>query len=80
MPTITKELMTLNIAKRYPHTVRSRLAVLSCMADHGIKAAARRFGLDRKTIRAGGGDGRVRGLPGGASITMSTGRTPHWAI
>src|SRR5574338_130604 len=53
MPTITtKELTTLKIAKRYYHTVKSRLAIVHYATDHGIKGAARRFGLDRKTVRA----------------------------
>ncbi len=53
MPTITtKELTTLKIAKRYHHTVKSRLAIVHYATDHGIKGAARRFGLDRKTVRA----------------------------
>jgi transposase InsO family protein len=53
MPTITtKELTTLKIAKRYHHTVKSRLAIVHYATEHGIKGAARRFGLDRKTVRA----------------------------
>ena len=53
MPMITtKELTTLKIAKRYHHTVKSRLAIVHYATDHGIKGAARRFGLDRKTVRA----------------------------
>ena len=53
MPTITtKELTTLKIAKRYHHTVKSRLAIVHYTTEHGIKGAARRFGLDRKTVRA----------------------------
>ncbi len=53
MPTITtKKLSTLKIAKRYHHTVTSRLAIVNYATEHGIKGAARRFGLDRKTVRA----------------------------
>lgn len=65
MPTITtKELATLKIAKRYHHTVKSRLAVVSYGRAHGIKAAARRFGLDRKTVRAWRRRWQASGLPG----------------
>ncbi len=53
MPTMTtKKLTTLKIAKRYHHTVKSRLAIVNYATEHGIKGAARRFGLDRKTVRA----------------------------
>lgn len=65
MPTITtKELTTLKIAKRYHHTVKSRLAIVHYATDHGIKGAARRFGLDRKTIRAWGRRWQAAGLAG----------------
>ena len=40
-----------SISKRYRWTVKSRLAVLEYVSVHGIKPAAARFGLDRKTIR-----------------------------
>lgn len=53
MPTsTTKELTTLKIAKRYHHTIKSRFAIVNYATEHGIKGAARRFGLDRKTVRA----------------------------
>lgn len=53
MSTITtKELTTLKIPRRYHHTVKSRLAIVHYATDYGIKGAARRFGLDRKTVRA----------------------------
>jgi len=53
MPTITtKELNSLKIAKSYHHTVKSRLAVLTYASEYGVKPAARRFGLDRKTVRS----------------------------
>jgi transposase-like protein len=53
MPMITtKELTTLKIAKCYHHIFKSRLAIVDYATDHGIKGAARRFGLDRKTVRA----------------------------
>lgn len=53
MPTsTTKELTTLKIAKRYHPTITSRFAIVNYALEHGIKGAARRFGLDRKTVRA----------------------------
>jgi len=53
MPTITtKELTTLKIAKRYHHSIKSRFVIVNYATEHGIKGAARRFGLDRKTVRA----------------------------
>ncbi|WHZ16084.1 MAG: Integrase, catalytic region [Nitrospira sp.] len=47
----TKELSTLRIATRHHHTINSRLAILRSAEEHGFKGAARRFGLDRKTVR-----------------------------
>jgi transposase InsO family protein len=65
MPMITtKELTTLKIAKRYHHTVKSRLAIVHYATDHGIKGAARRFGLDRKTVRAWRRRWQAAGLAG----------------
>lgn len=65
MPTITtKELKALKIAKRYHHTVTSRYAVVAYATDHGMKAAARRFGLDRKTVRTWRRRWEVSGLAG----------------
>jgi transposase len=65
MPTITtKELTTLKIAKRHHHTVKSRLAIVDYATKHGIKGAARRFGLDRKTVRAWRRRWQVAGLSG----------------
>ncbi len=65
MPTITtKELATLKIAKRYHHTVQSRLAVVGYGTEHGIKVAARRVGVDRKTVRAWRRRWQASGLPG----------------
>ena len=53
MPTITtRELTTLKIDERYHHTITSRFAIVNYTTEHGIKGAARRFDLDRKTIRA----------------------------
>ncbi len=65
MPTITtKELTTLKIAKRSHHTVKSRLAIVTYATEHGIKGAARRFGLDRKTVRAWRRRWQAAGLAG----------------
>lgn len=65
MPTITtKELSTLKIAKHYHHTVKGRLAIVTYATEHGIKGAARRFGLDRKTVRAWRRRWQAAGLSG----------------
>jgi len=51
----TKELKSLHIATRHHHTINSRLAIrlaiLRYADEYGFKGAARRFGLDRKTVR-----------------------------
>src|SRR5574340_1361493 len=47
----TKELRTLSIATRHHHLINSRLAILRYADAFGFKGAARRFGLDRKTVR-----------------------------
>ncbi len=47
----TKELRTLHIAPRHHHLINSRLAILRYADEYGFKGAARRFGLDRKTVR-----------------------------
>ncbi len=47
----TKELRTLHIATRHHHLINSRLAILRYADEYGFKGAARRFGLDRKTVR-----------------------------
>jgi transposase InsO family protein len=60
----TKELKTLKIAQRYHHTVPSRLAVVTYAATHGTNPAARRFGLDRKTVRAWRRRWQAAGLAG----------------
>jgi transposase len=53
------------VPKSYHLRVRERLVVLEYARTHGVRAAAHRFGLDRKTLRAWrnrwGADG-VRGL------------------
>lgn len=40
------------IPKRYRLRVRERLVVVEYAQEHGVRAAARRYGLDRKTVRA----------------------------
>lgn len=47
----TKELRILHIATRHHHTINSRLAIVRDAEEYGFKGAARRFGLDRKTVR-----------------------------
>jgi hypothetical protein len=42
-----------SISRRHRWTVQGRIAVLEYAAIHGIRPAAARFGLDRKTVRAG---------------------------
>jgi DNA-binding transcriptional regulator LsrR (DeoR family) len=39
------------ISRQYRWKVQARLAVLEYVTGHGLKAAAERFGLDRKTVR-----------------------------
>src|SRR5215472_16532149 len=39
------------ISREYRWKVQARLAVLEYVTAHGLKAAAERFGLDRKTVR-----------------------------
>ena len=41
-----------SISRRYRWKVQGRMAVLEYAAAHGIRPAAARFGLDRKTVRA----------------------------
>src|SRR5215470_10360793 len=41
-----------SISRQYRWKVKGRLAVLEYAAEHGVKPAAARFDLDRKTIRA----------------------------
>jgi len=47
----TKGLRTLRIATRHHHLINSRLAILRYADEYGFNGAARRFGLDRKTVR-----------------------------
>jgi hypothetical protein len=62
-----KELRTLHIATRYHHTINSRLAILRYAEEYGFKGAARRFGVDRKTVRT---------CPCAHSSDVRTGATP----
>src|SRR5262245_47543197 len=39
------------MSRQYRWKVQVRLAVLEYVTAHGLKAAAERFGLDRKTVR-----------------------------
>ena len=41
-----------SISRRYRWKVQGRMAVLEYAAAHGIRPAAARFGLDRKTVGA----------------------------
>jgi transposase len=41
-----------SISRRYRWKVQGRLAVLQYAAQYGVRPAAARFGLDRKTVRA----------------------------
>jgi len=41
-----------SISRRYRWKVQGRMAVLEYAAAHGMRPAAARFGLDRKTVRA----------------------------
>jgi transposase len=41
-----------SISRRYRWKVQGRLAALKYTAAYGIRPAAARFGLDRKTVRA----------------------------
>ena len=50
--------------RRHHHTVRSCLAIVNYATEHGIKGAARWFGLDRKTVRAWRRRWQAAGLAG----------------
>lgn len=52
------------VPKRYRLRVRERLVVMEYVRLHGIRDAARRFGLDRKTIRAWRDRSRAAGIVG----------------
>ena len=53
-----------SISRQYRWKVKSRLAVLEYAALHGLKPAATRLGLDRKTIREWRSRARDGGPPG----------------
>ncbi len=53
-----------SIPRHYRWKVRERLAALAYVAEHGLKPAARRFALDRKTVRAWRDRWRAHGTPG----------------
>jgi transposase len=40
------------VPKQYRLRVRERLVILEFVHEHGVRAAGRRFGVDRKTVRA----------------------------
>ncbi|MDP3940355.1 MAG: helix-turn-helix domain-containing protein [Deltaproteobacteria bacterium] len=43
---------TIVIAPQYRLRVKQRVGVVAYALEHGLKGASRRFGLDRKTVRA----------------------------
>ena len=53
-----------SISRAYGWKVQGRLAVLDYAAGHGVKPAAARFGLDRKTVRRWRDRAREAGAPG----------------
>ncbi|HXF96027.1 MAG TPA: integrase core domain-containing protein [Gemmatimonadales bacterium] len=52
------------VPREYRWRVQQRLAVLEYAAAHGIRRAAQRFGLDRKTVRAWRNRARAGGIGG----------------
>ena len=54
----------LKIAPRHRWKVKQRLAAIVYAKAHGLKAAGRRFGLDRKTIREWRDRWQASGVPG----------------
>lgn len=52
------------IAPQYRLRVKARLAVVAYALEHGLKGASRRFGLDRKTVRAWVRRWRAAGVTG----------------
>ena len=54
----------LKIAPQYRARVKQRLAAIEYAQGHGLKAAGRHFGLDRKTIREWRDRWRAAGVPG----------------
>lgn len=53
-----------SISRRFRWKVQGRLAVLEYAARHGVRPAAARFGLDRKTVRAWRNRAREAGVVG----------------
>ena len=53
-----------DIPRRYRWTVRERLAIVEYAVSHGLKPAAARFDLDRKTIRTWRARWRAKGQSG----------------
>jgi len=52
------------IASQYRLRVKARFAVVAYALEHGLKGASRRFGLDRKTLRAWVRRWRAAGVTG----------------
>ncbi len=52
------------IAPQYRLRVKQRLGVVAYALEHGLKGASRRFGLDRKTVRAWVRRWRAAGVTG----------------
>jgi transposase len=52
------------IAPQYQLRVKQRLGVVAYAVEHGLKGASRRFGLDRKTVRAWVRRWRAAGVTG----------------
>ena len=81
MPKIsTKELMTLKIAKRSHHTLKSRLLIVQCATEHGLTGAARRFDLDWKTVPVSRHRWHVAGLVGLVPPLSPDPRAPHCGL
>ena len=57
-------MIDLSISRGYRWKVQGRMAVLAYAAVHGLKPAAARFGLDRKTVRQWRDRAREAGAPG----------------
>ncbi len=57
-------MIDLSISRGYRWKVQGRMAVLEYAAVHGLKPAAARFGLDRKTVRQWRDRAREAGAPG----------------
>ena len=64
MNVTTAELRAMKIPTPARWKLRARLAVLAYAAEHGIRSASTRFGLDRKTIRAWRGRWQAAGAKG----------------